>query len=323
MRRHTVGIIIALVLCVLAPLNAEAQRPPHVPRLGYLGGSPSSPLLEPFRQELRALSWVEGQNINVDYRWTEGRSEQAPELVAELIRLNVDVIYTQGNNAARAAKQATTKIPVVFTTRADPLATGLVSSLARPAGNLTGLGGGVQPTKRLELLREMVPQISRVAMLWNPENPSHRIQLEDLDRAATILGFTVQRIQVRTPADIDRAFTAMAQEHAKALLVLGDTLFFVQRKRIVDLAAKHRLPAIYNRKEYVKAGGLMSYAANKIEQERRAAVYVHKILKGAQPGDLPVEQPASAELVLNLKTAEALGLVIPPMVRMRADEVLN
>lgn len=160
-------------------------------------------------------------------------------------------------------------------------------------------------------------------MLWNPANPSHRIQLEDLEQAATTLGFTLQRIEVRAPADIDRAFAAMAQEHAKALLVLGDALFFTQRKRIVDFAAKHHLPAIYNRKEYVKAGGLMSYAANEIEQERRAAVYVHKILREAKPGDLPVEQPVSAELILNQKTAEALGLVIPPGVRMRADEVLK
>jgi putative ABC transport system substrate-binding protein len=303
---------------------SEAQRPPPAPRVGYLGGSPSSPLLEPFRQGLRELGWIEGQTIAIEYRWTEGRAERLPGLVAELIRLNVDIIYTQGSNeAASVAKQATATIPIVFTTPTDPLAVGLVSNLARPGGNVTGLGGGVQISKRVELLKEAVPKITRLAVLWNPTNPSAPPLTRDVEEAAKTFGLQLQLIAVRKPADLDRAFSAMTHERASALLVFGDPLFFVQRARLVELAAKHRLPAIYNRTEYAKAGGLMAISANDIEQERRAAVYIDKILKGTKPGDLPVEQPTRFELVINLKTAKALGLTIPPSMLMRADQVIE
>jgi len=316
---------VALALALLAaPLLVDAQQSTKVPRVGYLGGSPSSPLLEPFRYGLRDLGWVEGQNITIEYRWTEGRAERLPDLVAELIRLNVDVIYAQGSNAAaRAAKEATATIPIVFTTPADPLVVGLVSSLARPGGNVTGLGGGTDTPKRLDLLKEAVPKITRLAVLWNPANPSNQALLKEVEEAAKTWGLQLQLIAVREPADLDRAFSAMTRERAGALLVFGDALFFVQRAQLVELAVKHRLPTMYNRAEYVRAGGLMAYAANDIEQERRAAVYIDRILKGAKPGDLPVEQPTKFELVINLKTAKALGLTIPPAMLMRADQVIE
>ena len=318
-------LILALTLVLLAaPISSDAQQAPKVWRIGYLGGSPSSPLLEPFRQGLRDLGWVEGQNIAIEYRWTEGKAERLPELVSELVRLNVDVIYTQGSNAAaQAAKQATATIPIVFTTPADPLVVGLVSSLARPGGNVTGLGGGIDTPKRVDLLKEAAPRVTRLAALWNATNPSNKASLKDVEEAAKTSGLQVQFIAVREPSDLDGAFSAMTRERADGLLVFGDALLFVQRARLVDLAAKHRLPAIYNRTEYVRAGGLMAYAANDIEQERRAAGYVDKILKGANPGDLPVEQPVKFELVINLKTAKALDLTLPPSLLMRADEVIE
>jgi putative ABC transport system substrate-binding protein len=245
-------------------------------------------------------------------------------LVAELLRLNVDVIYTPGSNvAAHAAKQATTTIPIVFTTPTDPVAIGLISSLARPGGNVTGLGGDASNPKRLELLKETVPGIKRLAVLWNPANPGHQAALTDLEGVAKVLGLELQSVTVREPALLDTAFSAMTREHANALLVLGDPLFISHRTRLVTLAETHRLPTMYNAREYVTAGGLMSYAADRIEQERRAAVYIDKILKGAKPADLPVEQPTTIELAINLRTAKALGLTIPPSVLMRANEVIE
>ncbi|MBI3326418.1 MAG: ABC transporter substrate-binding protein, partial [Nitrospinae bacterium] len=265
-----------------------------------------------------------GPNIAIEYRWTEGRTERLPELVAELIRLNVDVIYTQGSNAAaHAAMRATTTIPIVFTTPADPLATGLVARLARPGGNVTGLGGGPSAPKRLQLLKEAVPKVTRVAVLWNPANPSNQAGLKDIEEAAKVLGLQLHLVAVREPAELDTAFSAMMHERANALLVFGDILFFAHRTRLVELAAKNRLPTMYNGTEYVKAGGPMSYTANAIERERRAAVYIDKILKGTKPADLPVEQPMRFELVINLKTAEALGLTIPPSLLFRADQVIQ
>ncbi len=318
-------LIVSLALALLtAPVLSHGQQPPTVPRVGYLGGSPSSPLLESFRQELRELGWIEGKNIAFEYRWTEGRTTPLPGLVAELIRLHVDVIYAAGSiAAAHAAKQATSTIPIVFTTPADPVATGLISSLARPGGNVTGLGGGVDPSKRLELLKEVVPKISRLAILWNPANPSSQAGLQEVERAAKAARVLPQALAVREPADLDTAFSAITRERAGALLVLGDTLFFAQRTRLVGMAAKYRLPAIYNRAEYVKAGGLLAYDADDLWQARRAAVYVDKILKGAKPADLPVEQPTKFELVINLTVAKALGLTIPQSVLIRADEVIQ
>ena len=324
-REAALSVTLVIVLGLLVwPVTAVAQQTPNVPRVGYLGGSPSSPLLEPFRQGLRDLGWIEGQTIAIEYRWTEGRAERLPKLVAELIRLDVDVIYTQGSNAAaHAAKQATTTIPIVFTTPTDPLAVGLVSNLARPGGNITGLGGGVQISKRVELLKEAAPRITRLAVLYNPTNPSSQTMRKEFEEAAKTFGLQLQLIAVRKPADLDGAFSAMTRERANSLLVFGDPLFFVQRARLVGLAAKHRLPAMYNRTEYAKAGGLMAYAANDSEQERRAAVYIDKILKGTKPGDLPVEQPTRFELIINLKTAKALGRTLPPALLMRAAQVIE
>jgi putative ABC transport system substrate-binding protein len=302
----------------------EAQQPPKVPRVGYLGRSPDAPALEPFRQQLRELGWIEGQTLAMEYRWTEGRTERLPELVAELIRLNVDVICTPGSiAAAHAAKHATTTIPIVFTTPADPLATGLVASLARPGGNVTGLGGGIPPPKRLELLKAAVPEGTRVAVLWNPANPSHPPELKDLEEAAQVLGVQLHPVGVREPTELDSAFAAMMSARAHTLLVFGDIMFGQQRARLVELAATSHLPAIYNAKEYVKVGGLMSYEANNTERERRAAVYVDKILRGTKPADLPVEQPTRFELGINLKTAKALGITIPPIILFQADEVIQ
>mgnify|MGYP001074943207 CR=1 FL=1 len=270
------------------------------------------------------LGWIEGQTIAIEYRWTEGRAERLPALVAELVRLNLDIIYTPwSNEAASVAKQATTTIPIVFTTPTDPLAVGLVSNLARPGGNITGLGGGVQISKRVELLKEAVPKITRLAVLYNPSNPGNQATLKDAEETAKAFGLQLQLIAAREPADLDKAFSAMSRERANALQVSGDPLFFTQRTRLVGLAAKHRLPAIYNRTEYVKLGGLMAISANDIEQERRAAVYIDKILKGVKPGDLPVEQPTRFELVINLKTAKALGLTIPQSLLIRAEEVIQ
>jgi putative ABC transport system substrate-binding protein len=316
---------VALALGLLvSPPAADAQQVPKVPRVGYLGGSPSSPLLEPFRQGLHDLGWIEGQTVAIEYRWTEGRAERLPGLVAELVRLNVDVIYTAGSNeAASVAKQATTTIPIVFTTPTDPLAVGLVPNLARPGGNITGLGGGVQISKRVELLKEAVPKITRLAVLYNPSNPGNVYNLKDVEETTKAFGLKLQLVAAREPADLDKAFSAMSRERANALQVSGDPLFFTHRTRLVGLAARHRLPAIYNRSEYAKLGGLMAISANDIEQERRAAVYIDKILKGTKPGDLPVEQPTRFALVINLKTAKALGLTIPPTLLMRADQVIE
>ncbi len=317
--------IVALALAFFAgSLAADAQQTAKIPRVGYLGGSASSPLLEPFRQGLRDLGWVEGQNIIIEYRWAEGRSERLPELVAELIRLDVDVIFTQGSNAAAfAAKQATARIPIVFTTTANPVASGLVSSLAQPGGNVTGLGGDAERSKRLDLLKEAIPGITRVAVLLNPANPGNMAQMKEFEDVAKASGLRLQFVPVRTPGGLDEAFPSMTRERADGLLVFGDTLFFVQRARLVELAARHRLPAMYNRVEYVRAGGLIAYAADDIEQERRAAVYVDKILRGAKPADLPVERPMRFDLVINLKTAKTLGLTIPQSLLNRADEVIQ
>ena len=317
------GVAVTIAL-LAAPLAAHAQQTPKVPQIGYLDGSPSSPLLEPFRQGLRDLGWIEGQTVAIEYRWTEGRAERLPGLVAELVHLNVDIIYTPGSNeAALVAKQATTTIPVVFTTPTDPLAVGLVSNLARPGGNITGLGGGVQISKRVELLKEAVPKITRLAVLYNPSNPGNLYNLKDVEETAKAFGLQLQLVTAREPADLDKAFSAMSRERANALQVSGDPLFFTHRTLLVGLAARHRLPAIYNRSEYAKLGGLMAISANDIEQERRAAVYIDKILKGTKPGDLPVEQPTRFALVINLKTAKALGLTIPRSMLIRADQVIE
>ena len=325
MRRFISTLLLGILL---ASLPADAQQPARASRIGFLGtSSPSTAphALEAFRQGLRGLGYLEGQNIVVEYRWAQGRQERLSGLAAELVRLNVDVIVAPNTQAALAARAATRTIPIVFAGVADPVGTGLVASLARPGGNTTGLSflSPELSAKQLELLKEAVPKTSRVAVLWNPGNPGLALTLREAEVAARALGVQVQLLEARGPDEIDSAFLAMTRERADGLLILGDAVFLLHRTRIVGLAAKSRLPAMYNFKEFVDAGGLMAYAANLADLFRRAAVYVDKILKGAKPGDLPVEQPTRFELVVNLKTARALGLTIPQSVLIRADEVIR
>ncbi|MBI5627878.1 MAG: ABC transporter substrate-binding protein [Candidatus Rokubacteria bacterium] len=323
------AFIISLVLGFLvAPIMVEAQAPAKVPRIGFL--SPLSPtdnphVLEAFRQGLRELGYVEGQTIAIEYRIGEGRPERLPALAADLVRLKVDVIVTGGAAASEVARRATSTIPIVFAVTDDPVAEGLVASLARPGGNITGLAsiGGEVVGKQLELLKEVAPKVSRVAVLQNPSNPGHPHNLRRAEGAARALGLQLQVLEARTPAEIDAAFAAMRSQRAGGVLVLRDPLFHTQRTQIAALAAKSRLPAVYGIREQAEAGGLMAYGANVLLMYRRAATYVDRILKGAKPSDLPVEQPTKFELVVNLKTAKAAGLTIPQSILLRADEVIQ
>jgi putative ABC transport system substrate-binding protein len=312
------------------PLAARAQQQTgKVPRIGSLGlTSPSDrpPLLDAFRQGLRELGWVEGQNIVIDYRFAEGRLDRLPDLAAELVRLKVDVIVSLGTQGVTAARNATDTIPIVMIAVRDPVAIGLIASLARPGGNVTGVSGyaGLEiVAKQLELLKETVPKNSLVAILSNPTNAYHQLAIQELNVAARSLGVQLQLLEARDPNEFDGAFAAMAKERAGALLVLADIILNNSQTRLADLAAKNRLPAIYGVRESVEAGGLMSYGASFLDLHRRAATYVDKILKGAKPADLPVEQPTRFELVINLKTAKALGLDVPPTLLAHADEVIE
>jgi len=314
-----------------APLAAEAQPAVgKLPRVGLLlPGSSSDPLVQPYldvlRRGLRELGYVEGQSITIEYRWAEGKYERLPDLASELVRLKVDVIVAVGTVVVQAAKQTTQTIPIVMTNVDDPVATGLVASMARPGGNITGLSlmSHELVGKQLGLLREVVPKVSRVAVLWNPANPANAHQLREAEVAASALGVRLQPLEAQRPSEIDRAFAAMTRERMGALLVLLDSMLLVQRERIADLAAKNRLPTVYGLRWHAEAGGLMAYGANLLDMVRRIAGFVDRILKGAKPADLPVEQPTNFELVINLKTAKALGLTIPPALLGRADEVIQ
>ena len=311
-----------------APLTADAQQAAKVPRIGFLGNSTAAleaNLVGPFREGLRELGYVEGRNILIEYRWAEGKNERLPALIAELIALKVDVIVTAGTPAALAVKKATTSIPLVMAAVGDPIGVGLVASLARPGGNVTGLSA-IAPElegKRLELLREVVPKLSHIAVLWNPDNPLQAGSLKETRAAAQVLGIKVQLLGVRTAEDFPAAFAAILKERPGALLVLADRIFLHNRARIVDFEAKRRLPGMYPYRELVEAGGLMSFGPSYAGMHRRAAYYVDKILKGAKPADLPVEQPTKFDLMINLKAAKALGLTIPQSVLARADEVIQ
>jgi putative ABC transport system substrate-binding protein len=313
---------------IVAPLAAEAQAPGKIPRVGYVFARVSSAdqrLWDEARQGLRELGYVEGQNITLEIRWAEGRSERLPELVAELVRVKVDILVVATTPGALAAKNETRTIPIVFVAVADPVRSGLVAGLARPGGNLTGLSL-LNPEisgKRLELLKESLPSISRVAALTNPGNPSHAIFWRETHTAAQTLGLQLQQIRVRAPEDFDEAFRAAARGRADALLAFDDPLTAGHRARLVALAAKYRLPTMYGLREFSDAGGLLSYGPNLLDQYRRTAPYVDKILKGANPADLPIEQPTKFELVINLKTAKALGLKIPQSLLLRADQVIE
>ena len=311
-----------------APLAAEAQVPAKVPRIGFLvAASPaiSTPYLDSFRQGLRELGYVDGENVAIHYRYAEGRRERLPALAAELVRLKVDVIVTSAPPVPQAAAQATSTIPIVFTSAVDPVAVGLVASLARPGGNITGLAamGAEVVGKHLELLKELAPQVSRVAILRNPGNQFHARALREAESAARALGMELQVLQARTPAEIEAAFSAMRRQRAGGALVLRDSFFFLQRTQIVALAAKSRLPTVHGLREEAEAGGLMAYGESILQTWRRAATYVDKILKGAKAADLPVEQPTKFELVINLRTAKTLGLTIPQSVLLGADETFQ
>jgi putative ABC transport system substrate-binding protein len=326
-RREFIGTLAGGLL--VAPRASEAQQAAKIFRIGYLATNPTPHLQEAFRQGLRDLGYVEGRNLVIEYRNAEGKFERLPALAAELVALKIDVIVTAGGSSpVLAAKQATRTIPIVFPVAADPVTSGLVTSLARPGGNVTGLSALLPELvgKCLEQLKQAVPGVSRVAFLWQPGGLGERTEkdmLKGADVAARALGVRLQFVEARGPADFDRAFSDMTGARAGALIVLGSTMFFIERRRLVDLAAKNRLPAVYPWREFVDAGGLMSYGPNIADAYRRAAVYVDKILKGTKPADLPVEQPAKFELVINLKTAKALGLTIPPSLLQRADQVIE
>jgi putative ABC transport system substrate-binding protein len=326
-RRIALGLALALGLVVATP-RAEAQRPPKVPRIGVLwtvAESPGAPLREALEQGLRDLGYVEGKTIVLEHRWAEGRPERLPQLAADLVRLKADIIVAGITAAAQAARNATGTIPIVMAVVPDPVGSGLVASLARPGGNVTGLSllAVDLAGKQLELLKAAVPSLTRVAVFQNPGLPAHPPMLKGIETAAGTLGVKVQALEVRAAEEVERAFAAMTRERAGALVVLPDPVFYNHRVRVAELAAKHRLPAMYGIAEHAEVGGLMAYAADLRENWRRAATYVDKILKGARPADLPVQQPTRMEFVINLRTARALGLAIPPSVLLRADRVIE
>jgi len=325
-RRAASAAALALAI-VTAPSVADTQPSPKIPRIGYLG--PASPtegafLLQSFRQGLRELGYVEGQNIFIDYRWAEGRPDRMPALAAELVQLRVDVIFTYSNATVGALQKATRTIPIVTASFADPVRNGFVASLARPGGNITGFTGVTEDLtqKWMELLTEAVPKTSRIAVLTVSSANHHRLWLE-MQGAAGALKLTLQRQEVAGSEDIEPAFARLVGDRAQGLIVLPSAPINASRTQIVSLAAKHRLPGMYPDSQYVKAGGLMSYAADNSDLHRRAATYVDRLLKGAKPGDLPIQQPTTFELVINLRTARALGLMIPPSVLLRADQTIE
>ena len=324
-------LLTSLAGAVAVPLAVEAQQPDRTARVGFLGWNltESSPGREAFRQGLRELGYIEGRNLVIDYRDAEGKIERFPALAAELVELKVDVIVTTGGTlGALAAKRATASIPVVFTGVGNPVDDGLVASLARPGGNVTGLAlvSSDLVGKTLDLLKQAVPELTRVAFLRHPDAVPESAKQESLKRAEIVareLGIRLQVVEARGPGEFERAFSEMTRARAGALTVLGTAVYHLERHRLVELAARHRLPAAYSFREFVDAGGLMSYGPGIADLSRRAATYVDRILKGAKPGDLPVEQPTKFELVINLKTAKALGLTISPSLLARADQVIE
>ncbi len=327
MIRRIVACLLTTALLSIAPF-AEAQQPKKLPRIGFLGAtSPSveSTRLEGFRQGLRELGYLEGKNIVIEWRWAEGKFDRLPDLAAELVRLDVEVIVTGGSTSSGAAKEVTTTIPIVMAQVNDPVGSGFVASLARPGGNITGLSTLVPELggKRLELLKEVVPKLSRVAVFGTSTTPGNAQGLKETEPAAKALKVPLQYLDILGPKDIESAFRQASKGRADAVLVLNAPVLISQRKQITDLAAKSRLPAIYPFPEFVEAGGLMSYGVSVVGLYRRAATYVDKILKGRKPADLPVEQPTKFELVINLKAAKQIGLTIPPNVLARADRVIR
>lgn len=331
MRLTAFGLTLVLALTGLSvPGSVDAQTPTKVARIGTLF-APARPTAPDWKERwavakaLRELGWVEGKNLAIEDRWAEWKTERFPALAAELVGLKVDVIITRGWPAAVAAKNATTTIPIVIVSAGDPVGTGLVQSLARPGGNVTGLGD-LSPelsAKRLQLLTEAVPRLSRVAVLWNAGDGGMTLRMRAIQTASRTLGVTVRPLGVQGPEDFEQAFTAMTQERPDALFVVADPMVGANRKRILEFTARHRLPAMYEIRLYVVDGGLLAYGPSLDDMDARAAAFVDKILKGARPTDLPVEQPTRFRLAVNLKTAKALGLELPQSILIRADEVIQ
>ena len=322
-------MLLGLLAAGAAPLAADAQQADRVYHIGYLSAPTRESVkqaLEAFLRQLRELGWIEGRNLVIEYRWAEGNVERLPDLASDLVRRQVDLIVAPAGSAALAAKNATTRIPIVMIFPGDPVELGLVASLNRPGGNVTGTTFTPSPDifgKQLQILKEAAPSITRVAILSSPAEPGWVAQVREVDRAARSLGIRLQHVEARGPEDFERAFAAMARERAEALLVGRDTTFLVHGARIAELALKGRLPTMYSFRESVEVGGLMAYAVNMSDFIGRAAGYVDKILRGANPADLPVEQPTKFELTINLKTAKALGLAMPQSLLARADVVIR
>ena len=322
-KKITVLTLCAMLLALCS--SGEAQQPTKIPRIGYQSAGSSGEPEQAFRQGLRELGYVEGQNIVIEWRFAQGKPDQVPRNAAELVQLKIDVIVTGGSTDTRAAKGATSTIPIVMTNDGDPVGTGIVGSLARPGGNITGLAtlSSELDGKRLELLKETLPRLSHVVALRGPSPQRSSVTQKETEVAARSLGLKLQFQDVKEPDDLNRAFEATAKARAEALLVTGGPFGSANRKRIVEFAAKNRLPAIYYRREFVEEGALMSYDASRNDLSRRAAWYVDKILKGVKPADLPVEQPTKFEFIINLKAAKQIGLTIPPNVLVRADKVIK
>ena len=328
MKIGRVGLVVTVALGILLGPLAHAQQKVKMYRIGFLGNSTAAleaNLVGPFREGLRDLGYDEGRNVLIEYRWAEGKYERFPALIAELIALKVDVIVTAGTPATLAVRKATTSIPLVMVAVGDPVGTGIVASLARPGGNITGLTSIAADLegKRLELLREVIPKLSHIAVFWNPASPFQVVAETEMRAAAQVLRMKVLSLGVRTQQEIEDAFAAIVRERPGALLVLADRLFLHHRARIVEFAAKHRLPGVHAYRELVEAGGLMSFGPSYAGMHRRAAYFVDRILKGAKPAELPVEQPTTFELVINQRAAKALGLTIPQSVLFRATEVIQ
>jgi putative tryptophan/tyrosine transport system substrate-binding protein len=306
------------------PVAGGAQQVKKIPRIGVLWPNPPA-TFESMRQGLGDFGYVEGQNINFEFRWAQGKLDELPDMASELVRLQVDLIVTLAPPATLAAKNATQTIPIVFVAMGDPLASGVVASLARPGGNLTGTTRMISEmsAKHVELLKEAVPSVAKLAVLWNPANSSHQPALQAVNAAARSLSLQVLPLEVRAPAELDNIFAAIMRERADGVLFIADPIFFIQLNHMVDLVTSNRLPAICNFVEFPQLGGLMGYAPSIPDEFRHAASHIDKILKGAKPADLPVEQPTKFQLVINLKTANALGLEIPPTMLARADEVIE
>jgi putative ABC transport system substrate-binding protein len=328
MKRNVIRLALSPLLLALC-LSAEAQQTGKVPRIGFLDGSTASGmagLLEAFRQEMGKLGWIEGKNIAIEYRFAEQKNVRLPELAAELVRLKVDLIVVTGTPSALAAKSATATIPIVVTSATDPVGTGLVTSLGRPGGNITGLSSlSIElNTKRLEILKDAIPKLARVGLLFSGRGLAPELQLKELRAAALALKLKLEEIETQAdPKGLDSAFQTAKEKQVNAIMTTANRAFFAERKRIVEFAGKYRLPAIYFQKEFVDEGGLMSYGTDYTDLYRRAAVYVDKILKGAKPADLPVQQATKFEFIISLKAAKQIGLTSPAEVLARANKVIK